>query len=82
MSLDDILGPDRPDTMEIGFDMPDCVKLTSPKDGEDFKAMVAGVVNATNRNALRVLRAMMAETPGAAQLQAEFAGRLGIGDGP
>ena len=62
---------------DLNLDLPDCVRLATPQDGEAFKAMLATIVRATNANAARVLRSMLATTPGADQLSNEFAQRLG-----
>ena len=62
---------------DLNLDLPDCVKIDSPKDGQDIKRLLDTVVRATNSNAARVLRSMLATTPGAEQLANEFAQRLG-----
>lgn len=75
--LEGILGPAQ-DQDNIGLDIPDCVKIQTPEDAAQMKAFGDSIVKATTRNAVRVLRQMLAVTPNAIELGNEFAQRLGV----
>jgi hypothetical protein len=72
-----IIGPGI-STNDINEPLPDCVRIESPKDSAEMKALLDRIIRATHRNAARVLGEMLAPTPGAQQLATEFAQRLGI----
>ncbi len=63
---------------DLNVELPSCVHIDSPADGDEIKAFLDRIVRAASGNAARVLREMLAKTPGAAQLAAEFAARLGV----
>ena len=63
---------------DINMELPTCIHIDNPVDGKAFKDFMDSVVRATASNAASVLRAMLAQTPGAEQLASEFAARLGV----
>lgn len=75
--VEGIIGPGMSPN-DLNLVLPDCVKLQSQADNDSFKSFVDTVVRATSRNAHRVLRSMLAQTPGAEKLAEDFSKRLGI----
>lgn len=75
--VDGIVGPGI-EANEINLDLPACIHTQTPAEREEVVAFLDTIVRATTRNAVRVLRAMLAPTPGAEQLASDFAARLDV----
>jgi hypothetical protein len=50
-----VVGPGM-DPNDINLNLPDCVKILSPKDEEDFRQFLGKIIQATNKNAVRQLQ--------------------------
>jgi len=75
-AIEGILGPGMSEN-DINLELPNCVKLVTPVDNDEFRAFADKIVRATMRNAVTVLRNMLAQTPNAQKLADDFAARLG-----
>jgi hypothetical protein len=72
-----ILGPGVSPN-DISMEMPVCIRVQSPSEQAELKVFLDTIVRAALKQSGTVLREMLAQTPGADQLHAEFVARLGV----